>query len=579
MSNSNAPSSILLTPFNYFEWKRKMITLLQSRGFTRIVEEKDAIPHQAEKRVKHLNKMDEAFGFICLHISDDLLFHADGLKSPYDLWIKLRSLFGKQDELRGYILENELVSLQPSNFESIQDFFSKFQNLVLHCKQCGITKSDEQLILSILSKLGSQFSVFVSTFHSVRMSIPRWKFPTLSDFIEALTQEENKLFQMGAIKTSRDLALLAGESSGANDKGGQKGKGKKPSRSKNDKQKRPNCTYCKRGNHPEHACMHKKIDLLTKLLEQNQIVVPKEAKMSDSGSGSDDCHALMAGFSKTKALLIDSGASNHMMAQEESFSSLDLQDGPTIHMGDNSQISAKGLGTVHMEHGKFKNVLFVPSLTANLLSVYQMTHTGSPKQVIFGPDTVEITEISTGKVIANGIANHASKAYEFSHFMPFSPTIPSDSDEDHSDFSSSDSYSSEEEDQDFDVEIIVQEDSEPTPILSPDSREICSHTVLATTKNTVDDLFAYRTTRLQQHANLALCHPPLHERFSMMMGFTLPFLGKTHHDTFAPVTEKVPERLATFSTFSSTCIRTLQRISLPSLFAKFSLMKACFFSA
>ena len=47
-----------------------------------------------------------------------------------------------------------------------------------------------------------------------------------------------------------------------------------------------------------------------------------------------------------------------------------------------------------------------------------MTHTGSPKQVIFGPDSMEITDISTGSIIAKGTANYASKAYEFSHFMP-----------------------------------------------------------------------------------------------------------------------------------------------------------------
>ena len=81
---------------------------------------------------------------------------------------------------------------------------------------------------------------------------------------------------------------------------------------------------------------------------------------------------------------------------------------------------AKGKGYIKFEHGKFKDALYVPSLAANMLSVYQMTHTGSPKRVIFGPDLVEITDISTGNIIVKGIANHASKAYEFSHFIPFS---------------------------------------------------------------------------------------------------------------------------------------------------------------
>ena len=54
-----------------------------------------------------------------------------------------------------------------------------------------------------------------------------------------------------------------------------------------------------------------------------------------------------------------------------------------------------------------------------------MTHIGPPKRVIFGPDLVEITGISTGNIIAKGAANHASKKYEFSHFMPFSEPVHS----------------------------------------------------------------------------------------------------------------------------------------------------------
>ena len=89
-------------------------------------------------------------------------------------------------------------------------------------------------------------------------------------------------------------------------------------------------------------------------------------------------------------------------------------------MGNNSKFETKGKGSIKLEHGKFKDVLHVPSLAANLLSVYQMTHTGSPKRVIFGLDTMEITDISTRNIIAKGVANHASKAYEFSDLLPFS---------------------------------------------------------------------------------------------------------------------------------------------------------------
>ena len=87
-------------------------------------------------------------------------------------------------------------------------------------------------------------------------------------------------------------------------------------------------------------------------------------------------------------------------------------------MGNNSKFQTNVKISIQLEHGIFKDVLCVPSLASNLLSVYQMTHTGSPEQVIFGPDSVEITYISTRNIIVKGVVNHASKSYEFSHFMP-----------------------------------------------------------------------------------------------------------------------------------------------------------------
>ena len=79
-----------------------------------------------------------------------------------------------------------------------------------------------------------------------------------------------------------------------------------------------------------------------------------------------------------------------------------------------------GKGRIDLDHGKFSNVLYVPRLASNLLSMYHMTHTRSPKKFIFSPNEVYITRISSGKVIAKGVANHTSKVYMFSHFLPYS---------------------------------------------------------------------------------------------------------------------------------------------------------------
>ena len=100
-------------------------------------------PGSAIEKSRFLNKKDKAFGFLCLSISRDLLFHLRDLKSLKEIWDKLETLYGKHDDLRVYQLENELMSLQPSNFETLNDFFTKFKHTVLLLKQCKVEKEDD----------------------------------------------------------------------------------------------------------------------------------------------------------------------------------------------------------------------------------------------------------------------------------------------------------------------------------------------------------------------------------------------------------------------------------------------------
>ena len=128
-------------------------------------------PNSVVEKSKYFNKLDEAYGLLCMRISRYFLFHLDSLTSPKEVWEKLESLFGKTDELRGHHLENELISLSLAHYDTIQDFFTKFKSLVLQLKQCGIEKKEYKMILSILSKLGPEFLVFVSTFHSGKITL------------------------------------------------------------------------------------------------------------------------------------------------------------------------------------------------------------------------------------------------------------------------------------------------------------------------------------------------------------------------------------------------------------------------
>ena len=106
-----------------------------------------------------------------MSISSDLRFHLEVEYSPVKAWEKLNSIFGIKNEIQTFQLENELLTLDPSNFPSMKDYLSRFKTLKLLLEGCKITKEEEPLIYGILAKLPPTYSVFVSTFHFTREAL------------------------------------------------------------------------------------------------------------------------------------------------------------------------------------------------------------------------------------------------------------------------------------------------------------------------------------------------------------------------------------------------------------------------
>ena len=105
---------------------------LCNKGFFRIILGREVEPHHPAEKNKFMNRLDEAFGYLCTHISRDILFHLEGLSTPKEAWEKLELLFGNQDDIWGHILENELIALHPNSFETIQQFVTNSSLLHLN---------------------------------------------------------------------------------------------------------------------------------------------------------------------------------------------------------------------------------------------------------------------------------------------------------------------------------------------------------------------------------------------------------------------------------------------------------------
>ena len=75
---------------------------LCSKGLFRVAMDTEVEPRCAIEKSRFLNKKDEAFGFLFLSISQDLLVHLMALKTPKEIWDKLETLYGNHDDLRVY---------------------------------------------------------------------------------------------------------------------------------------------------------------------------------------------------------------------------------------------------------------------------------------------------------------------------------------------------------------------------------------------------------------------------------------------------------------------------------------------
>jgi transposase InsO family protein len=415
-----------------------MEDLLRSKGLYQITMGTETAPTDDDKKAKWNNRNDEARGLIGMSISPDLRYHLQGVDDPEEAWDKIESVFGKLNIIRAQQLENQILTLNPSDFSCLGDYLSKFKTLRLLCIECNIKMKEPRCIFLILSKLGSAYSVFVSTFYAMKEALGEaYVEPTLESFCTSLIREEDKLLQLGVIKTAdtSNKALVAQQK----DKpkypkkqnpryNNKQPKVPKPAQiasapngdkgSKYKKNTNKHCNFCNKDGHDEFRCF-KKMAALEAAMKKHNISI-------DSSSSSHG-HALSAfGFSfntpstttsSSDEWLIDSGASYHMAKDKAIFSGLNECNTKQIFVGDDRSLSVVGSGTIQVQNGHFNDVLCVPDLSCNLLSVYQITHSGEGKTVEFSPHQVVIKDLKDPKhVLATGIADDITRLYKFDNF-------------------------------------------------------------------------------------------------------------------------------------------------------------------
>ena len=164
----------------------------------------------------------QALGAIQTCVHHDLLFHIDSSKESKESWDKLKSLYGTVDEKKGFQIEDNLVLLDPKNFDTIQDYINKDNEYRALLKDCGNPMKDERLIHHILKKLPTEYAPFVLSFNTHRLTMgSSYHKPYFDAFIDILIKEQTHLMDQDLLTTSKTKALVVSDEN----KSSQGGKG------------------------------------------------------------------------------------------------------------------------------------------------------------------------------------------------------------------------------------------------------------------------------------------------------------------------------------------------------------------
>ena len=94
-------------------------------------------PIDVAAQVDQKSKDNQALGIIRSCVHRDLFFHISIFKDTKGAWEKLVGLYGKVDEEKGLQIEDDLLLLDPKNFDTIQDYVNKANELRALLNDCG----------------------------------------------------------------------------------------------------------------------------------------------------------------------------------------------------------------------------------------------------------------------------------------------------------------------------------------------------------------------------------------------------------------------------------------------------------
>ena len=366
---------------NYGTWKIQCKMALVKDGLWGVVDNTDPAPSVSDsedKKAKYKSKKDKALVIIVLSIEPSLLYIIDEPDDPVVVWKKLADQFQKKTWANKLVLRRKLQSLKLKDGGSVKQHIREMTETFNELSVMGVAMDDEDRVVQLLASLPESYSTIVTALEANE------KVPSLEVVTERLLHEERKLSERSSSSSDGAFSMRHKRSI--------------------------RCHYCHKLGHIQRNCperVHGGDKQKSYEPRHEHKPVPK-SKGPDKRAGKHTVHstrairyssdsesdtvglmvsqALSVGSTNPDCWIIDSGATCHISNNRSLFVEYNsLEESQSVTLGDGHTLEAVGKGVVALKlkledgktiTGRLNDVLYVPELTYNLLSISRVTKLG-----------------------------------------------------------------------------------------------------------------------------------------------------------------------------------------------------------
>lgn len=99
-----------------------------------------------------------------------------------------------------YTIEDNLLKLDPRNFDTIKDYLTQVDMYRAQLKDCGEPIKDVKLIKHMMTHLPPEYATFVSSYNTHKLTMgSAFTKPSFESFLGMMVLEHEKLVRMGIL--------------------------------------------------------------------------------------------------------------------------------------------------------------------------------------------------------------------------------------------------------------------------------------------------------------------------------------------------------------------------------------------